>query len=311
MKRSLLIPLIILVALLVLYVIINSARDVTSKPEQFVAVDTTHIDGFTITNSKAVIDLRRSGAGWRIAEPIDYPAESRYVSDLLKKIGEMQVENLVTRDADKDSTYGLDTAGVDVAVYSKGEEIAHFTVGKAAENFRHTYCRKVGDDRIYRVKGTFTSQLGRQQKDWRDKKILELDRDMINRIDFEYPRETFSLVKADTVWTLEIGSESRPVEERVISQTVSIVSRFRTFDFVDGDSARALDFSNPDLTFTVGTDVEDTYKFSLIPEDEEENRYLVKKEGLENTLFVIYKGTANSIMKHPDDYKPVEKDSDK
>ena len=86
MKRSLIIPLIILVALLVLYVIINSARDVTSKPEQFVAVDTTDIDGLTITNNEAVIELRRSGAGWRIAEPIDYPAESRYAADLLRKL---------------------------------------------------------------------------------------------------------------------------------------------------------------------------------------------------------------------------------
>ena len=308
MNKSLIVPLIVLVVLIAVYLIIDSARDVTSQSEPFFEVDTTEVDGFTISNQNGAIELKRSGGTWRIADPIDYPAEGRYVNDLMNKLGSMTIENLVTTDSDKDSTYGLDTAGVEVTVTAGGNEIAQFVVGKTAENYRHTYCRKVGDDRIYRVKGTFTGQLKRKQKDWRDKKILEVDKETISRVDFEYPNESFSMVKVDTSWTLEIKDEVKPVNERFVNQTLSVISRLRTFDFVDGDSARAVDFSLPDLNLTITTEVEDTYKFSLVPQDDEAKRYLMKKDGLDNTLFVISQGTAHSIITHPDDCKPVEKE---
>ncbi len=308
MNRSLIVSLVVLVALLGVYMIINSARDVTSQAEAFFDADTSKIDAIRIVNKIDDIQLRKSGSLWRLAEPIDYPADMRFTDDMLKKVGSMVIENLVTTDTEKDSIYGLDTAAVEITLSAGGKDVAHFMVGKSADNMRHTYCRKVGSNEIYRVKGTFTGQLKRKQKDWRDKDIIQIDQDVINRVDFKYPDETFALVKGDTAWTVEIGSENRPVEERFLNQTLSVVSRLRTFDYVDGDSARAIDFSYPVLDLKVTTDVGDTYEFVLIPYDAETSKYYLKKQGMDNTIFVIYAGAANAFMKRPDDYKPVVKD---
>ncbi len=307
MNRSLAIPLIILVVLLVAYFIIDSSRDVTSTAEMFFDVDTAKVDGIIIHNKDNVINLKKSGAVWRVAEPIDYPADVRYINDLMRKLGSMTVANLVTTDTDKDSLYGLDTAAVEVMLSAAGEEAAHFHIGKTADNHRHTYCRMIGEDEIYRVKGTFSGQFKRKQKDWRDKKIIEIDQELISRVDFEYPNENFSLVKGDTLWSLDSGNVSKPVEQRFLNQTLSVLSRLRTFDFLDGDSARAVDFSKPDLKFSIITYAGDAYNFAIVPQESDENRYYLKKEGLDETIFIIYKGTANSIMKHPADFEPVEK----
>ncbi|MFH1734475.1 MAG: DUF4340 domain-containing protein [bacterium] len=296
----------VLVVLLVIWMFVDSARDVTVKPEAFFDVDTSAIDGLIIQNNTSTIELKRSGSAWRLAQPIDYPAESRFVTDLLKKMDEMTIEHLVTHAADKDTTYGFDTSAVQVTVLSGSEAVADFMVGKTANNNRHTYCRMVEDDAIYRVKGAFSSQLRRSQKDWRDKIILEIDREAIVRLDYVYPEESFSLVKADTAWFMERGRTSEPTNERNVNQAGSLLSKFRSFDFLDGDSARAVNFSDPELVITITTNTEDTYKMTLVPQDEEGNRYLVKKDGIENTVFVIYKGTANSMMKKSVDFKAVE-----
>ncbi len=310
-NKSILALLGVFIVLLVVYLLVNSARNVTTKPRPFFTVDTTDVDEIQIKSPEGEVVLKRSGSSWRLSSPLDYPAEGNYISSLLTKVKDMTIENLVTTNTDEDTLYGFDSTAIEVSLYGKGKPLAQFIIGKTAENFRHTYCRRSGEDAIYRVKGSFTSYFKRKTKDWRDKKILDLDRDSITRIDYQYPKESFSLVKADTVWTIESGKTTEPAEDRFVRQAVSLVSRFRTFDFVDGDSVKVYDFSKPDLTITIQTDDGSTYEMSLIPKDKEENRYVIKKEGVDNTLFVIYKGTANALMKHKKDFKPVEKEEEK
>jgi len=306
MNRTLVFLLLALVVLVVVYLVINSARDVTYKAEVLFDVDTTKVDGIFIANKEDSIRLRRAGAGWRLAEPVDYPAENRLVGDLLKKVCFMEIETLIARDTSKDSLYGLDTTAANVALLHGADTLANLFLGKTSDNYRHTYCRRVGEDEVYLVRGTFTGQLQRKAKDWRDKVIMEIDKELINRVDYQYPHEKFSLVKEDTLWTLQSNGKSSPVDERTLNHTLSAISRFRTFDFVDGDSARAVDFTVPELGLTITTEVGDTYKLALVPQDKEGNRYLVRKDGVENTLFVIYKGAANSLLKKQEDFKEKE-----
>ena len=311
MSRSLLILLGVLVVLLIVYLIVNSARDVTYQPEAFLKIDTTEVSGFSITNEHGTIKLRKSGGIWRLAEPVDYPAEARFVDDLMKKIGAMEIETMISRDPEKASMFEVDTAGVEVAVLAGADTLGQFIVGKMSDNYSNTYCRKIGEDTIYLIRGTFTGQLKRQAKDWRDKVILEMDKALISRLDFQYPRETFSLAKHDTVWALEFKGKEVPAMDKMVDRTLSVISRFRAYDFVDGDSAKMVDFSVPELALTISTEAGDQYRLAFVPQDVEENRYLVRKSGVENTLFVIYKGSANSIMKHAEDFEMKEEEKEK
>ncbi len=298
----------VLVALVLAYLIINTARDVTENPELFFTLDTTRVDGLVITNKHDTINLVKRTDGWYLGEPLDYPADARFASSVMEKLGTMQIETLITEDASKTSQYEVDTAGVQVEVYQGEKSVAHFIVGKTSPSNRHTYCSFVGDDKIYLLQGTFTSQLNRKKKDWRDKVILEIDKAIINRLDFVYPQESFSIVRSDTGWTVEAPGALFVSNERLINQSLQTISRLRTFDFVDGDTVGVVDYSVPSLILTVNTDVGDSYRLSFVPQDDEMKRYLVKKDGVERTLFVIHQGSANAIMKHPDDFQIKEEE---
>lgn len=310
MSRSLIVLLGVLAALLVVYLIVNSARDVTEKAESFFTLDTTKVDGFTIVNKHDTISLKKRGDSWYLAEPLDYPADARFTSDVIEKLGTMQVETLITEDSSKASLFEVDTSGVEVMVFQGEDTVAHFIVGKSSPSRRHTYCSFVGDNKIYLLEGTFTSQLNRKKKDWRDKIVMDIDKATIDRLDFMYPQESFSVVRSDTGWTLGVGGVVLATDEKIVNRSLQAISRFRTFDFVDGDTVQAVDYSVPSLILTVNTDVGDTYQLSFVPEDDEENRYLVRKDGVERTLFVVHKGSANSIMKHVDDFKAKEEEKE-
>ncbi|HEX7344932.1 MAG TPA: DUF4340 domain-containing protein, partial [bacterium] len=150
-------------------------------------------------------------------------------------------------------------------------------------------------------------QLNRKMKDWRDKVIMEVDKETISRMDFQYPQEAFSLVKADSLWRLQSGGTDLPTDKGSVDRMLSSVSRFRTFEFVDGDTVKLVDFSRPEIAVTVTLEGGTTTKLALLPQDKEGNRYLVKKDGVDNTLFVIYKGSANALMKKADDFKEKAK----
>lgn len=305
MKRSLLIPLLILAALLVVYLIIDSARNVTYQPKAFVDVDTSKIDAVSIHSKDTDILLKRVAGSWRLAEPVDYPAETKMVDDLIGKLGKLEIETLISEDPAKDSLFQVDTSGTQITISAGSDTVARMIMGKPSDNYRHTYCRKVGDKKIYLIKGTFSSQLNRKAKDWRDKAILEMDQERISRIDFQYPKESFSLAKHDTLWYLEVGDKSDQADKKMVDRVLSVLSRFRTYDFVDGDTVNAVDFTVPGFSVTVTTDNGDIYNLAFVPleRDKEANRYLVRKKGVDNTLFVIYKGSANAIMQKAEDFK--------
>ncbi|TKJ42511.1 hypothetical protein CEE37_02155 [candidate division LCP-89 bacterium B3_LCP] len=306
MNKSLLTLLGVLVALLVIYLIIDSARDVTEQTESFFALDTNKVDGFTIINKHDTINLKRRASGWNLGEPLDYPADSRFTGNVIEKLATMDIETLITEDSSKASQFEVDTAGVEVMVFEGADTVAHFMVGKTSPDRRHTYCSFVGDDKIYLLKGTFTSQLNRKKKDWRDKSILEIDPESVNKLDFTYPDEVFSLEKTDTTWIVDKRGLLLDTDEQMVNRVVRSISRFRTFDFVDGDTVQVVDFSVPTLSLVVHTDVGDTYKFDFVPESAESKRYLIHKEGVEKALFVIHQGAANSIFKHVEDFKKKE-----
>lgn len=304
MKRSQLVALIALVALLIIYFAVKSARNVTvAQPKSFVKLDTTKVDGIGIRGKIDTIRLKKEGGIWRLAEPIDYPAEARFVSDLLSKLANLEIETLISEDPAKDSLFQVNQSGTEIAVMAAGDTVANFLLGKTSDDGRHTYARKVRENKIYLVSAVFGGQLNRKAKDWRDKVILEMAKENITRLDFQYPKETLSLVKQDTLWALEEGGQTLPADQRAVDRALSAISRFRTFDYVDGDSAKIVDFSHPDFVITVSTEGGATSRLAFVPQDKEANRYLVRKDGVENTLFVIYKGSANTLMKKAEDFK--------
>lgn len=305
-NRSLIFLVGVFVVLLIVYLILNSARDVTFKAERFYDLDTTKITGFTIYNKEDTTQLVKSAGGWNLAPPIDYPADERFTSDMVTKLGTLEVETVVSEDTAKASLFEVDTSGVEIVVFQGADTVAHFIVGKTSQNRRNTYCRKIGEDKIYMLRGSFTGQLQRKTKDWRNKNILEIEKDLIALMEFKYPDETFSVANSDTGWTIDASGLILEADQKLVDRVAQSISHFRTLDFLDGDSARAVDFSQPDLKLTVTTNVGDVYRFSFVPKDKDANRYLIYKEGVENTRFEIHKSSANTIMKRVKDLEAKE-----
>ncbi len=304
-QRNTIFLLAIFVILLILFFVSKITDRAVGKRELLVEVDTSKVDRIHIVSPEnGEVLLALENGVWRLKQPLDFQAEARSVHNLLDKLDDMIVESIASTRKDKWEEYEVnDSLGTLVELMSGDKQLVSFYMGKKASTRRHTYFRKSGDNSIYMVKGSYNYFFDRKLKDWRNKMILEVNPDGIESIRISYPDHSFTLTLKDSVWWLDEGKTEFEASLKAVDPMINYISRLRAGDFHDiAEGEESPDFSQPacyvEITFDGG------YKegLSLIPEDEDAKRYLIKKDS-EDVIYVIYKGTANILMKDIEDFR--------
>jgi len=315
----------VLVILLITWALVSTDRHHVKEKEHFLSNDTSQIDFVHIRNKDGEVTLKRVGGNWRVTEPYNYPANSSYTQTLLKKVAELELESLITRNKDKYEDYeveGEESAYVEIG--REGGDIDKFYCGKPSKTYTHTYLRREDTDEVWLVSGTPRSSFTRKPKDWRDKTILRLDKTMIERILLKFPDETVELLRTvaspaddttlvapDTSWQVipERGKPFPPAD-RVMNRIRNTMGNMNSMDFKLAGIDTIPRFDPPEFTAEVFLEGDQHEVLDFVPDPDSDSRWAVRKNGNEETIFVVYKSTAKNLMKRPDDLKEKEEDKE-
>ncbi|UCE01840.1 MAG: DUF4340 domain-containing protein [Candidatus Latescibacterota bacterium] len=280
---------------------------VVSEPVETVSVDPARVTRLRIDKADAeAVELARVAGSWRITSPIDYRADEAVVSAVLRALEGLELEDVVSTNPDKRSTFQVDdSTGTHVEVFAGDESVVALVVGKSSPDFAHTYVRRVDADEVYRAVGVLTYNFNKRVDDWRDKTILSLDQESIAKVTLHYPKEKAQVVlaHADTLWTLQVeGGQPEVADSLSVVNLLRTASRLTTAAFVSDSDSLALDFDTPDFGVQIETDAE---KHSVQFVEGEDNKYYARKEG-EETIFQLYKSNLTNLMKKPEDLRPKE-----
>ncbi|MBC8204227.1 DUF4340 domain-containing protein [bacterium] len=311
MKKNITILAAVFLVLLIILFINRMSDKTVVKANYFIDIDTTKVTKLHfISPEKGEVTLSKASGMWRVVEPIDYLADARNMGQTLSQLMKMEIENLVTGREDQKSAYEVDSAGTLIEVYEGGKLLTAFYMGKNAPTYRHTYMRKTDSDDIYMVKSTFRYQFNRELKDWRDKIIMELNKDDVREMDFRYPDEQFTLQLSDTIWTLHSDKTEFTADKKLVDRILNYLSKLRTGDFYNPDSAEALDWSKPEFSMKVIALGGNIRTIMIQEKPGEQNQYYLKLDD-NPTVFIVYKGTAATLMKKIDDFRVKEEDKEK
>ncbi len=323
MSRTTIILIAVLAVQLILLALFSTDRHHITEKELFLSQDTSQIDFVKITNKDGEISLRRSGGIWRITEPYNYPANPSYTETLLKKVADLKYESLITRNKEKHIDYEVD--GEEAAYVEIGKKegtIDKFYCGKPSKNYTHTYIRKEDSDEVWLVTGTPRSSFTRKPKDWRDKKILLLDKTLLERVLLKFTDETVELVRnismfsddstltaPDTAWTV-IPQKGKPFApfQKTLNRIKNTLSRMNAMDFRVKGIDEIPSFDNPDFTVEAFLEGDVHVVVDFVPDPEKENRFLARKDGNDEMIFVIYESSVKNLKKRPADFIEEEKD---
>lgn len=300
MKRSLIL-LMILVALIGIYWAVQSSRPVAKADRPFVALDTAKVVMLRVESATDVVELSRRGAQWFVTAPLEFPATSRNVEQALGRLTEMKMLTLITNRAERFAEFQVDDeTGVKVEA-SDGKTTAAFRLGKMGPTGGTCYARMEGSNDVWEISGNQTPSFKRAVKDWRDKTISEYDREDFLKFTVEFPGQSFTLTRQDTTWKAKSEAEEFDADKNQVSRLTGLLSRMSGVDFADTLSSGA--FDSPACRIVAEFVTGETLDLRLIPRSDDDNQYFVRKAGA-LADYVIYKSTADVLIRKLSEYKP-------
>lgn len=265
--------------------------------QALVNINTDQVARIVIDGPKGHTELEKGPDGWRLTDPVDYPADQDLVSATLGFLSGLTSNGIISSNPEKAGLFEVDDEkGVKVSLYFAGEADpqVRIVVGKLAPGFSNTYVR-VGDaPEVHQVAGALRFQLERDATAWRDKQILSFDPAAVVRVHLAGEADVAAR-RTDDGWawdgpTPPDGTPSTDAVERL----VRYLSSLRALDFVDQPPEAP---PAPLLTVTLARDG-DASPIDFVVEAEEDTRYRVVAEA-DPQRYLVAKGLLEPYVTDP------------
>ncbi|GIW43161.1 MAG: hypothetical protein KatS3mg077_0443 [Candidatus Binatia bacterium] len=248
--------------------------------------------------------LKKSGESWRLAEPIDAPADEITIKNLLNTIAECEVKRDL-EDATDLKQFGLDPPFVTLTVKLKDRQLPEVAVGKNTPVGFSAYLQRLDDKKVRLTTSAFRAGLDKQVKDLRDKAILNFTDDDVQRFSLVRSDGTITLARKDGQWAIE-----QPGNFAADGPTVrSFLSTLRSMRAIDFPNDQPTDLSpygldNPRLRVVLFLGKDQAEKHVLIGREnpEKSTEIYVQTSGLP-TIYTVSDWVWRDLNKNLNDFR--------
>lgn len=190
----------------------------------FTGLEAGKIDHVTVTSdSGEKTALEKKNGTWRITTPITADADEAAVSGLTTNLASLEIQRVVDEKPTDVKQYGLEKPHTQVAFTADGKDHTLLVGGKTPTG-TDLYAQVNGEPRVFLVSSYLDSTFNKSTFDLRDKSILKLDRDAVDRLTIATPDHQVALAKKGSEWQL-----TTPVTARADFTTVEgLIGRLNT-----------------------------------------------------------------------------------
>jgi hypothetical protein len=237
--RSFLVLLVIALALgAFLYYDEGRAPDTASKQEKvFAGVEADKIEQVTVTSASGdKTTVQRQGSAWQITSPAAAPADEAELSGISSNLASLEVQRVVDDQTTDFKQYGLEPARISVSFKSGGKERS-LLLGEKTPTGGDMYARLPESPRVFLVSSFLETTFNKSTFDLRDKTVLKLDREKVERIEVQAADRTTTFVKQGADWRV-----TSPIDARADFGAVEgIVGRLNTSPMKSIEAAEVKD----------------------------------------------------------------------
>ena len=166
------------------------------------------------------IELKKEGKQWRVlSEGHNYNGDATTINNLISQVNGLKPIRLAARDKSRWEKFELtDSLASVVKLMGSNGELAQLYIGKFSyqmpkqqmpnqnpymrqQGTMTTYVRSGEDEEVFAVEGFLGSSVNRNADAFRNKQVVKVNKDEINKLTFEYPTDSsFTMVKNENVW---------------------------------------------------------------------------------------------------------------
>lgn len=200
--------------------------------------------------------LQKQGTAWQITQPAAVPADEAEISGIATSLASLQVQRVVDEQATDFKQYGLDPARIEVAFKAGGKD-HRLLLGQKTPTGADIYARLPGAPRVFLVSAYLDATFNKSTFDLRDKTILKIDRDKVDRVEMQTPGRTVTIAKQGADWRITSPSDARAdfgaVEGIVGRLNTSPMKSIVTSEIKDPKDLKEYGLDAPAATVRVGT----------------------------------------------------------
>ncbi len=231
-KKTLWLSLIFAGLLAAVYLIMNRPGEqsrLVGEGDLFFDFDSSTVTAVHITSKSDTIILERRGTEWFVGKPLSYKADQQQVHSLVGLLANLRLETVVSSNPEKQSMFQVDSTGTRISLFDGTTSVAGLIIGKVGNAVGETYVRADGSSDVALVQGSLTYIGSRPVRDWRDKTIIEVPKEQIQNVAYQYGDTTFTLTFRDSAWFVD----DSPADPQVVNGVLASLAHFTAYDFVD------------------------------------------------------------------------------
>ncbi|RKZ04995.1 MAG: hypothetical protein DRQ04_00250 [Candidatus Hydrothermota bacterium] len=196
---------------------------------------------------------------------------------------------LVSSSGERYGEYEVDEKGLRALFLSGDDTVLDIIVGKSGPDFNSSYVRKTDEEGVYLVNRYLKSVFYPNPDRWRDRKIVEFDRDSIEEFSVRKGKKYCRVVREDTLYVVKEGD----CDTSKIRSFLGTWSRLTAVSFDDTISVAAAGLDKPQYIVTLVPVKGEEVKLTVGKKDDK-NRYYLSKEGDEQ-IYIIAPYTVNRL----------------
>jgi len=252
------------------------------------------------TGEEKILLTRNKAEGWKIIEPIEANADLSTVTSLLFDLKAARVQEFVKTSINKPELFGLDTANKILTVDLGDNKSWTLELGSKSGDGKSYFGRRAGEALIFTLSSDTIGKLFRSLHDLKNKKLLNFEKDAVQKISLEYPDQTFELHKSNENWSLTKPEKIKTVKAFIGKDILWSLNGLE-YESIVQLPFEDVDFgmSHPTVTVTVWDDSKMAGKVIVGEKVENKAEYYARVEGDSN----LYTIKARLLESLPEDMK--------
>jgi hypothetical protein len=261
-----------------------------------------NVEGITNINGREKFTFEKTGESWFIKEPVESRADKDTLESFVKTIATSQKDEIIDKSAKDLDKYGLDNPRYELII-SDGSKEEILLIGDNTIDDRSFYAKLKNEPTVYLISTNLKFNLDKRTDDYRDRTIVDIPREEINKVVYHRNKDTFVFEKAGENWTTTHELIPRPGTDE-ISTFVHYLTNLRVKAFLPNDTntQKKLGIENSSFWMEIyGKDVDKPVLLRIGKSDENTGNLYVSVVGA-NDIFGIPLLEIEKLKKYPSDF---------
>ena len=207
----------------------EEAAEQAKKLFQF---DKEEVKSISLDRESGSIILKKENGGWKLVAPIQAKADETAVDGLASELSSIQVERSLEPGSVDWKDYGLDNPNLKISVALQDGRRLDLELGDKDFNQDSVFGRIPHVAKVLVLPGLLYTTADKEPVDFRDKTVLEFDREQVREVEIRAKRKTYRLQKEGQDWSIREPIQAR-ADRSEIRSLLSDLEFARVEEFVE------------------------------------------------------------------------------